>query len=82
MKGLTVEILFADHLIEFRKSKKGHTANFWVRGKVKAARGKYITLETWEPVPEDDHNAETAKILKSTIIEMWILRRHKRLKGA
>jgi hypothetical protein len=80
MKGLIVEVLIDDHLIEHKKSTKGHTARFKIRGIIKAARGKYITIETWQPVPEDDHNAETAKVLKSTIVEMWILKKVKRLK--
>lgn len=74
-KGQVVEVLFDDHLIEHKRSKKGHTARFWVRGKVKSAKGKYVTIETWEPVPKDDDNAETAKILKSCIVEWYVLKR-------
>ncbi len=74
-KGKIIEVLFDDHLIEHKTSRKGHTARFWVRGRVKCAKGKYLTLETWEPVPCDEDNAETARILKSTIIEWYFLKR-------
>lgn len=74
-KGKIIAVLFDDHLIEHKTSTKGHDARFWVRGKVKCARGKYLTIETWEPVPHDEHNAETARILKSAILKWYYLRR-------
>lgn len=78
-KGWIVSVLFSDHAIEHRGSLKDNKPlNFTVYGKVKSAKGKHIIIFTWEHSDKDccELNSETAKILKSAIIN-W-----KRLKPA
>lgn len=75
-KGLIVECHFLDHSLEHKghcKDDKGIECIVW--GRVKKARGKWLTVEHWiTKDPAFDVNNEQVNILKSTITKLKVLR--------
>lgn len=75
-KGQVVECHFLDHSLErkgYGKDDKGIECIVW--GRIKKARGKWLTVEHWVTKdPAYDVNNEQVNILKSTITKFRVLR--------
>ena len=75
-KGQIVECTFLDHSLEHKgtiKADKGIECIVW--GRIKKARGKWLTVEHWVTRdPSYDVNNEQVNILKSTITKFRVLR--------
>ncbi len=75
-KGKIYHLKFFDHSMEHKGSKKDNDVMILnVVGKLKSAMGKQVILETWWLDNEgQEHNHETAKVLKSAIIKRMLLK--------
>lgn len=75
-KNQIVEVRFLDHSLEHKgtlKDDKGIECVVW--GRVKKARGKWLTVEHWVTLDSDyDKNNEQVNILKSTITRFRVLK--------